>query len=483
MRFKIIFVIMVLLGIKGLYANNLISNYCDISETDTLNLADPNVIDSIIYDMQPESPVLVRGYYNFNYDTISHFNSKYSLFMEKVNAFEPVKIDSLTLQSNPFLTDLIYFDKPLNFKWDAQAELNKLLNPEPENGILSIYNQPFKTLDPYQIVAELRAEIRRRITLTSPELYAYRIDKLPDSRVLRSQFINAKPLTNVKFIDNDDINYTRRKLSVQKTQYGPWTRKANSMIQFSENYVSDNWYQGGSSNIAILGILSGQLNYDNKKNIQWENNAEWRAGFNTVEGDTIRLLNANDDNFKVYSKLGIKAEGNWFYSGSVDFSTQFFKNYKAVNSTVMKATFMTPLRLNVSVGFDYKYKKLFSLMLSPVSYKFIYASDIVNVSPKLFGIPEGEQVLSQIGSSFKAQFSYAPVREIQLDSKLSFYTNYEKVEIDWEIVGNFTINRYLSTRLSLNPRYDNTVILAAGEKAKIQFKELLSFGFSYKLLN
>jgi len=54
------------------------------------------------------------------------------------------------------------------------------------------------------------------------------------------------------------------------------------------------------------------------------------------------------------------------------------------------------------------------------------------------------------------------------------------VEIDWEIVSNFTINRFLSTRLTLNPRYDNTII---GQKAYLQFKELLSFGFSYKLLN
>jgi hypothetical protein len=121
-------------------------------------------------------------------------------------------------------------------------------------------------------------------------------------------------------------------------------------------------------------------------------------------------------------------------------------------------------------------------MLSPLSYKFIYASDTVNVNKKSFGILPGEKVLSQIGSSFRAQVNYSPTREIQIDSKLSFYTNYEKVEIDWEIIGNFRVNRFLSTRLSLNPRYDNTVILAAGEKAKIQFKELLTFGLSYRLL-
>jgi len=85
-----------------------------------------------------------------------------------------------------------------------------------------------------------------------------------------------------------------------------------------------------------------------------------------------------------------------------------------------------------------------------------------------------------VGSSFRAQISYSPVRELQIDSKLSFYTNYEKIEVDWEIIGNFKFNRFLSTRLSLNPRYDNTVL--TDEKAMIQFKQLLTFGLSYKLL-
>ena len=88
--------------------------------------------------------------------------------------------------------------------------------------------------------------------------------------------------------------------------------------------------------------------------------------------------------------------------------------------------------------------------------------------------------MSEFGSSLKAIFSYVPSREIQIDSKLSFYTNYQKVEIDWEMVCNMTINRFLSTRISINPRYDNTVILPIDEKAKIQFKQLVSVGFSHK---
>ena len=75
--------------------------------------------------------------------------------------------------------------------------------------------------------------------------------------------------------------------------------------------------------------------------------------------------------------------------------------------------------------------------------------------------------------------------EINLETKLSFYANYvgqkKGVEIDWEVIGNFVINRFFSAKVSLHPRYDNTIVLPEGEKNKIQFKELISIGFNYKI--
>ena len=166
----------------------------------------------------------------------------------------------------------------------------------------------------------------------------------------------------------------------------------------------------------------------------------------------------------------------------MDFSTNFFNSYRGINSQQVKATFLTPVRFNFGVGMDYKYKKLLSLYVSPLTYKFVYANDTLKVNQNSFGIPKGQKMLNQFGSSFTVRNSISPSREVQIDSKLYFYTNYEKVEVDWEIVGNFTINRFLSTRLLINPRYDNTVILKKGEKAKVQIKELLTFGLSYRLL-
>lgn len=394
-----------------------------------------------------------------------------------------VKIDTLLSENNFLFLPLVLRKQPFPFNFRDKLLKYTLFYGEKPVTLLGYKMNMSGIESNMDYLQKMRLCALQSIVITKPQLIAYREDELPNIEDVKNALIGVNYYDKIKIVNDVIMNArSQRKLLVEKSKIGPWTHKANAYVQFSQNYVSKNWHQGGSDNIAILGTLNGKLNYDNKNNIQWENSAEWRAGFNSVEGDSINPLNTNDDILKINSKLGIKAGGSFFYSGSFDFSMPLFNTYKGVNSTTLKASFMTPLRLNIGAGIDYKYKKLFSIMVSPVSYKYIYLNNSA-VDSKLFGIKVGENVLSEVGSSFKVQGNYAPTKEITLDSKLNFYTNYSKVEIDWEITGNFQVNRFLSTRIILNPRYDNTVILAGNDKADLQFKELLTFGLSYKLLN
>ncbi len=71
--------------------------------------------------------------------------------------------------------------------------------------------------------------------------------------------------------------------------------------------------------------------------------------------------------------------------------------------------------------------------------------------------------------------------DVNLESSFDIFSPYsfENVELDWETVGNFVINRYLSTRLSLNLRYDSTPMSTDYDSPKLQIQEQLSFGFNY----
>jgi hypothetical protein len=414
-------------------------------------------------------------------NVIQPFNSEKDTLIQKAlsNAIPYVKIDSLLLSANPFFIELIYKGLPYDIKVYSKPDLRTLFYGQKAKtittGIFKDYNNPSTN----QIINDLRKRTTDKITQRNADLYIWTFDELPSPDQNKDRFITRKQFADYLSVIDDPRNSKRRKLILKPGKLYPWQYKVSTIAQFSENYISPNWYQGGNSNLAILGIVTGQLTYNDRKSIQWDNNAEWRMGFNSVAGDSIHPLSTNDDILKISSKLGIKAKGNFFYSASVDFSTQFFNSYNGVNSNLLKASLFTPIRLNVGLGMDYKYKEIFSLLFSPLTYKYIYADD-KRVDPNLFGIKTGENTLSQLGSSLKTTLSYALTPEIHFDSNLMVYTNYKQVTVDWEIVANLTINRFLSTRISFNPRYDNTVIEKNGNIAKLQLKQFLSVGFSHR---
>jgi hypothetical protein len=392
----------------------------------------------------------------------------------------PVTIDSLVLNSSPFFIHLVFQGYQSDFDWRLNNELKDLFYITKNSRILLDNPTTVKSITPEQSLMKLRQAVRNEISRSATHLYTYIYKDLPDPSLSKEHYLQGRPIRRVKFIDDNPLLSAEQKLKIREDKPSPWTKKANGLAQFSQNYSSANWYQGANSNVSVLGNLTGKLNYNDNKYIQWDNDAEWRMGFNTVPQPALRPLNTNDDILRATSKLGVKAGGNFFYSASIDFSTQLFNNYKSTTSKDLKSTFLTPLRFNIGLGVDYKVDNRLSLMVSPYSYKYIYMNDIKHLSPKLFGIADGTNVLSEVGSAFKILYTFVPMEKVVINTRFSFYTNYSKVEIDWETVCNLTFNRFLSTRISLNPRYDNTII---GEKQGIQFKQLMSVGFSYKFID
>ncbi len=329
-------------------------------------------------------------------------------------------------------------------------------------------------------VYTMRQDARTYLANHHAELYVNLYDSIDyEDPTLLPTLPAQTLLLETKALVYDEEESRKDRLRALREQYSPWRKDATIMLQLTQNYVSKNWYAGGNSNFAILGIAKGNYIYDNKKNITWENSAEWRVGFNTVEGDSLRKVNTNEDIFKLYSKLGIKAFGKFSYSASADFQTHFFNTWKE-NTPDIKTGPITPIRLNIALGLDYKPVDGLSIVLSPINYKMVYANDTIRVPQSTFGIEEGKTTLNEIGSSLRVEWKWKPVREISLDTRFYCYTNYKRVELYLEIACDFIINRYFSARLMLHPRYDNTVILPDDERAKIQFKELLSIGFAHK---
>lgn len=274
----------------------------------------------------------------------------------------------------------------------------------------------------------------------------------------------------------EDRNEVLRAIRDMRT---PWRKEAKIMVQLTQNYVSPNWYQGGSSSFAVLSIFKGTAGYYSER-FTWENTGEWRAGGSTVSGDTLRKINTTDDLFRIYSKANYRAVTNkLYYSFSAEFETRLFNTYKA-NTRNKKSAPFSPLRVNLALGLDYKPVPGLSISFSPLAYKMVHVGDTLNMKQTDYSIPVGQKTLNDLGSSLRLEYVWKPVREIALEGKFYMYTNYRRVELDLELDCDFIINRFFSARIMLHPRYDNTVIYMDDERAKIQFRELLSIGFAHK---
>lgn len=276
-----------------------------------------------------------------------------------------------------------------------------------------------------------------------------------------------------------DAEQDRQDVLVAIRNYrSPWRMGANVMLQMTQNFITKNWYQGGSTSFAMLGIMQGHINYQSNK-FTWQNSGEWRGGFTTISGDTCHKVNTTEDYFRLYTKAGYEVYKDIHIIVSGEYIMNLLPTFQE-NSNNLKTAFASPIRVNLAAGLDFRLVKGLSIVVNPLAYKMVYVADTVYTNPNDFGVETGKNILNEAGSSLRVDYLWKPVREFELDTRFYMYTNYSKVEIDLEVNANFIINRFLSARLTLHPRYDNTVILAGDEKAKIQFKEFLSIGFTHQ---
>lgn len=326
--------------------------------------------------------------------------------------------------------------------------------------------------NPYSIAA-IRRNARRYITMYHADLYTAVSDpnRLKDVEIGHGKVQRAI----VRDIQEDALDAAR----ALRDMNSPWRRQANLSLQLTQNYATENWHQGAANAFAMLWAAKAFANY-NKGNLSWENNAEWRVGVSTVSGDTLRKMNTTDDIFQIYSKFGYQLHKHWYVSMFADFRTNFFPNFQK-NSNHLNTTFLTPIRYNMGLGIDYKPLKGLSVNISPVTYKLTYAlnTDVERIDVNELGIETGNNMLNEVGSSVRVEWKWRPLREIELETKFYFFTNYKKVETELEIDVDFYINKYMSAKILLHPRYDGTVESTTDYKSRLQFKELISVGFAH----
>ena len=322
-------------------------------------------------------------------------------------------------------------------------------------------------------IPAIRAKARRYITTHHADFYT----AVSDTNRLKVMVLDHVDVQRaiVKDLEEDRLDIER----ALRYKDSPWRKELNLSLQITQNYATENWYQGAANSFAMLAGAKGNIIYK-KDNISWESVGEWRAGINTVSGDSLRVLNTTDDVLRLNSKFGYQVHKSWYISSVAEFRTNLMNNWRK-NKHELSAAFLTPIRFTLGVGIDYKPLKGLDINISPGTYKVVYAlkddPELVNVGD--YGIETGKNALHEFGSSVRIDWKWRPLREIIVEANFYFFTNYKRVETELEVDVDFIINRFLSAKLMLHPRYDSTVEVNPETKTKMQFKEFISIGFSH----
>lgn len=262
-----------------------------------------------------------------------------------------------------------------------------------------------------------------------------------------------------------------------------WLHNFDSGVQFSQAYLSPNWYQGGTNNLTLLVNLLWEvtLNEVYHPNLLFTNSISYKLGLYSTPQDTYHNYGISQDLFQWNMKTGIRASNKWFYSFTAQLKTQFINNY-GENSLERKASFLSPGELNIGLGMTYATKNKrgtlkFNTSLSPISYNLKTCTDR-HVDPTQFSIPAGKRFYNQVGSNAELKVEWTPAENISWSSRLFLFTNYQSFQGDWENTVNFSINRFLSTQIYLHMRYDTTSAPSDNWRYWM-IKEILSFGFRY----
>lgn len=277
-----------------------------------------------------------------------------------------------------------------------------------------------------------------------------------------------------------------------------WSHKGVFGINLSQSSYT-NWASGGQSSINGLGIIDYELHYMSEK-FTW--NTELNASLGYSFTDFKKKPTKTEDKIELRSMVGLKATEHFFYSGEVAFRSQFAKGYDySVDSTHYISKFLAPAYINFGLGMEWVPNDYFSIYLSPVSSRLTIVNDDRLASEGAFGVNEldkydtvphthVDKVRYEFGARFVAKVSYPITDDIFIGSKLELFSNYlnhpERVDVDWQNLILLKVNDWLNCNLTTHLIYDYDIPFYDEnhqriEGSKVQFKEVLSVGLTFKL--
>lgn len=405
-----------------------------------------------------------------------HKNHQDNLFKQTVQRYEDSLRVALTekdsvsakpaLPDNPYLykmfTTPIYYFSPIKRAFGLQNATDSLSAFGDDSTFVSMDRTLLNAYIANASVFKYTEQNINDIGKLRPDV----VKEIPQSPQLISQ-------KTTKF-DVDQMEKEDMQIITHKPNF--WKFSGSYSLQLMQNYVSDNWYQGGESNHSLMATANISAVYNNKQKLKFENYLVMKLGFQYYKSDKVHRYRTTSDQLRLTNKLGLQAFKKWYYTLLLQSWTQFYPGYKKNNKKVY-SDFMSPFESVFSIGMEYKLNvKNFTLSanISPYACDFKYV-DRLALSTS-FGLKANRHTKFDHGSNMTINSTWKFLKNVSWSARIYYYTNYESSRFEWENTYTFTINKYLSTKLFLYPRFDDSVYKK--DESYLQFKEWMSLGLN-----
>ena len=301
--------------------------------------------------------------------------------------------------------------------------------------------------------------------------------------------------------------------SAQNTARSDTSWKRGGFVSLTFNQVSlTNWAAGGEDALSATSIGNFFANYKRDK-VAWDNTLDAAYGF-LKSGEA--KLRKNDDKVELNSKYGYRAFDHIYYSGLLNFKSQFGPGYNYPNDSVIISRFAAPAYLSVALGLDYKPTDYFSLFISPATGRLVFVTDQKLADAGQFGVDpakydaagnklsSGQTLRTEFGAYLRARFQKDIFKNVNLLSTLNLFNNYTdkiqshkgNINVDAQAMLNMKAGKWLTFSVTFQVLYDNNIDIptyadvtigntvykhaVVSKGPKTQFKEALGIGLSYK---
>lgn len=255
-------------------------------------------------------------------------------------------------------------------------------------------------------------------------------------------------------------------------------------LNINEGSLS-NWAAGGDKfSFSLNAYLNLYAFYKKNKN-SWDNNLDLAYGI--VSTTSLGSRKASD-RIDFLSKYGYALSPKWNTAALFNLRTQFANGYAYSKtaagldtSSIISKSF-APAYILLSLGFDYKPNNDLSIFISPLTERWVVATD-KKIAP-LFGIASGKKSKNELGAFASVNYSKKLGGSFNYKTKLDFFSNYKQrpqnIDIFWSNVVTAKITKYINFSFNLDMIYDDDTRNVNPAKGPApQWLQLMGIGFAY----